>query len=477
MKYEYDIIIIGGGPAGLVASKLAAGLGKKVALIEKERIGGDCTLTGCVPTKTLIASANYVHYAQEMARFACKIDTSCLDTAKVMEHVHDIVEEIYAGHTPEILEEIGIKIIIGTASFIDKHTLDVNGTTLKAKTFLIVSGARPFIPPIEGLDQIPYLTSKNFFSEKSLPKSLIILGGGPIGTEFAGCLPKLGTEVTMIERNKTILPREDAEIIPLVEQTLRESGVNLQTGLTAVKAVRTDTGVALECVDANNNTVTLSAEKLLIAVGRSPNIEELALDNAGIEYTRRGITVNNKLQTTAKNIYAAGDVVGPYMFSHMAEYQAAIATRNALIPFFKKKVDYNNAVWVTFTDPELAACGLTEAEARKIHGDTIQIYRTYFKNYDRPRTDSRRTGMAKFICDKRGYLIGAHIYGARAGDLIGEIQLGKYYNHKLKDFYPVIHPYPTYTDVIWQASKKAYIDSLRNNWFLKIISKLFGKKK
>ena len=284
-------------------------------------------------------------------------------------------------------------------------------------------------------------------------------------------MPKLGTEITIIERNETILPREDAEIVPMLEQTLKESGVNVRTGLTAVKVYTTDQGVALECIDSQKNTITLFAEKLLIAVGRSPNIEELALEKAGIEYTQKGITVNNKLQTTAKNIYAAGDVVGPYMFSHMAEYQASIATRNALIPFFKKKVDYNHAVWVTFSDPELAATGLTEKEARQQYGNTIMIYKTYFKNYDRPRTDSRRTGMAKFICDKKGYIIGAHIFGARAGDIIGEIQLGKYYNHKLKDFYPVIHPYPTYTDVIWQASKQAYIESLKNNWLLKILKR------
>ncbi len=170
----------------------------------------------------------------------------------------------------------------------------------------------------------------------------------------------------------------------------------------------------------------------------------LGYDNAGVAYTRKGITVSNTLQTTAKNIYAAGDIIGPYLFSHMAEYQAAIATRT----FFKKKIDYTHAAWITFTDPELATAGLTENQVREQYGDSIQIYRTYFKNYDRPRTDGRTTGMAKFICDKRGYIIGAHIFGARAGDLIGEVQLGKYYNHKLYACYPVIHPYPTNTDVM-----------------------------
>jgi len=474
MKYDYDLIIIGGGPAGLVASKLAAGLGKKVAIIEKERLGGDCTLTGCVPSKTLIAAGNYVHYAQALSKFRCKVDTSCLDTAKVLEHVRNVVEEIYAGHTPEKLAKIGIEVMIGAPEFQDKHTITMNDKTYTSKSFLIATGSLPFIPPIEGLDEVPYLTNKNFFELKSLPKSLLILGGGPIGVELSGCLQRLGTQVTIIERNDRILPREDEELIPLVAQTLQDDGVILKTGLTAVKALKTDDGVALECVDSNDNKVTLSAEKLLLAVGRRPSTDGLSLEKASVQTTKRGVTVNNTLQTSAKNIYAAGDVVGPYLFSHMAEYQASIATRNALIPVFKQKVDYKHAVWVTFTDPELAASGLTEKAAREKYGNSIVIYRTYYKNYDRPRTDDRRDGMAKIICDKKGYIIGTHIYGARAGDLIGEMQLGTYYNLKFSSFYHVIHPYPTYTDVIWQASKKAYIESLRNNLFLKILRSVMG---
>lgn len=469
MKYDYDIIIIGGGPAGLVASKLAAGLGKKVALIEKDRLGGDCTLYGCVPTKALIATANYVHYAKEVGPFGCVVDTSCLDTEKVLKQVQAIVEEIYSGHTPEVLANEGITVLKGAPEFIDKNRITLQGKTLSAKKFLITTGSRPFIPPIEGLEAVPYFTNKNFFTLKKLPKSLLILGGGPIGVEFSGCLQRLGTQVTIIERSDRILPREDEEMIPLVTKTLQDDGVTLKTGLTAVKALKSEQGISLECVDSKGEKTTLSAEQLLLAVGRSPNIEELALEKAGVSYTKRGITVSNTLQTTAKNIYAAGDVVGPYLFSHMAEYQASLATRNALIPVFKQKVNYKQAVWVTFTDPELASAGLTEKAAREKYGDSIKVYRSYYKNYDRPRTDNRREGMAKIICDKKGYIIGTHIYGARAGDLIGEVQLGTYYNLKFSSFYKVIHPYPTYTDVIWQASKKAYIESLKNNWFLKIV--------
>ncbi len=477
MAYMYDLIVIGGGPVGLVSSKLAAGLGKKVALIEKERLGGDCTLTGCVPTKTLIALANYIHYAHDLAPFNCTFSTSCLDTRKILEHVHTIVDEIYAGHTPELLEKEGISVIFGEASFHDKHTLLVQGKQLTAKSFIIGTGSMPFIPPIEGLESVPYLTNKNFFSLSELPKSILILGGGPIGVELGSCLQRLGTRVTLIEANNRILPREDEELVQHLSTALQHDGILLKTNHTAVKASHTQSEVSLECLDSAQNRVTFSAEKLLIAVGRRPAIDGLNLEKAGVSYTRKGITVNDTLQTTASHIYAAGDVVGPYLFSHMAEYQASIATRNALIPFFKKKVDYRQAVWVTFSDPELASSGLTEKAAREQYGDNIHVYRSSYMQSDRPRTDGRTRGMGKYICDKKGYLIGAHIYGARAGELIAELQVAKYNNIKFSSLYNVIHPYPTYSSVTWQAAKTAYIDSLQNRWYLQLLRKLFGYNK
>ncbi len=474
MAYTYDLIVIGGGPVGLISSKIAAGFGKKVALIEKERLGGDCTITGCVPSKTLIALANYIHYAQDLAPFNCNFSAACLDTSKVLEHVHQIVEEIYAGHTPELLQQQGIEVIFGEASFIDQHTILVNGNKLTSHSFVIGTGSRPFVPPIEGLDSVPYLTNKNFFDLTSLPRSLLILGGGPIGIELGSCLQRLGTQVTIIEQNERILPREEEELVILLSKNLQKDGVILKTRHKAIKAFEQDDQITLECLDSNQNKVIVSAEKLLIAVGRRPNIEGLNLENAGVAVTPKGITVSQTLQTTAKNIYAAGDVVGPYLFSHMAEYQATIATRNALIPFFKKKVDYRQVVWVTFSDPELASSGLTEQAAKELYGDRIKVYRSSYAQSDRPRTDGRTEGMAKYICDSKGYLIGAHIYGARAGELIAELQVSKYYRIKLASLYQVIHPYPTYSAITWQAAKKAYIESLQNQWFLKLVRKLMG---
>ncbi len=290
---------------------------------------------------------------------------------------------------------------------------------------------------------------------------------------MADCLQQLGTQCTVIEMNKNILAREDQELAHLLATMLSQKGVALKTSLKAVKALKTNDGVTLECVDNEGNIVPFSAQQLLLAVGRKPNIENLGLDKAGVETTSRAIVVNQKLQTTASNIYAAGDVVGPYLFSHIAEYQAVIATRNALLPIKTSQRNLQK-IWVTFSDPEFASMGLTEEEARATHGDSLRIYRTYYKDYDRPHTDNRMNGMGKFICDRKGYIIGAHILGARAGELISELQLGSFYNHKFTDFYRVIHPYPTYSDIIWQASKKAYIDSLRRNVWLKMLKYITG---
>ncbi len=466
---QYDIIIIGGGPAGLVAAKLARGLGKKVALIERDILGGTCTITGCVPSKTLIHIAKMVHNAKLVQEFGVTCDDKNLDIRKVMARVRKTIEVIYADATTEKLEQLGIHVIYSDPHFLDPYRIQCGNDVLSAKSFIIATGTRPFIPPIEGLEKAPYFTNENIFTQETFPRSLIIVGGGPVGMEIAGALQQLGTQCTVIERNHSILPREDAEAAELVSQTMSAKGVKIYTSHTAIKVIEeSDKTITLVCKDADNKEQRIAAEGLFFAVGRKPNIEHLALDKAGIDVHHHGVTVSATLQTTMKHIYACGDVIGPYQFSHMAEYQAVIAIRNALLPF-KRKVDYTHRTWVTFCDPELAHSGLTEEEARVQYGDSLTLYRTYYHDYDRPRIDGRTNGFAKFICDKKGYIVGAHIVGTRAGELIGEVQLGATYNLRLSDFYKVLHPYPTYNDVIWQASKKAYIDKLRNFPLLKVL--------
>ncbi len=475
-SYDYDIVIIGGGSAGLVSAKLAHGLGKKVLLIERTKLGGECTWTGCVPSKTLIHIAHLARDAQRLQKFGIHLGNQTLNTSLVMEHVRNIIEEIYSQTTPEKLEKLGIKVLIDRPTFIDKNTLQLRDRRITAKKFIIATGSHPAIPPLDGLHAVSYLTNESLFSLRTLPRSFIIIGGGPIGIEMASALNNLGIGVTVLEINETILPREDKEIIEILSKHLTASGVILKNRTKAVKVTQDQTAITVNCVDRDNKAVTLQAEALLIAAGRKPNIEELGLEKIGVETTPQAIKVNSTLQTTIPTIYACGDVVGPYQFSHMAEYQASIATRNACVPFFKKRVDYKQALWVTFCDPELATAGFTEEQARSQYKDNIHVYRSAYENNDRAHTDSKTIGLAKIICDAKGYIIGAHVLGARAGEIIHELQLGKYYNIKLTDFYAVIHAYPTYSEVIWQASKRAYIENLKSNFWLRILSRLMGHK-
>jgi len=475
-KYNYDLIVIGGGPVGLVASKFALGIGKKVAIVEKNKLGGECTLTGCVPSKALIKAAEAAHTTKHLNKYgiSSKQDIS-LDTAHVMNHVRSIVDQIYQTHTPKILETSGIDVIIGPARFKNNHEIMIDDKTISGNKIIIGTGSQPFIPPIEGIDTVAFLTNETLFDLETIPTSMIILGGGPIGLEMASAFNRLGCSVTLIEMNENILPREEHELSHILCETLIHEGVKILTSTKAVK-VSSQSGVTISCIDSGNKPFDITGEKLLVATGRKPNTESLDLEKAEVRFNKRGIIVNNKLQTSQKNIYACGDVVGPYNFSHMAEYQAVAAARNALVPFFKKHINYDNVCWVTFTDPELASAGLTEKQAREKYGDSIRVYKKTYDSIDRARTDMQTIGLGKFICDKKGRILGAHILGPRAGELIHEIQLGKYYKIKFTDFYSVIHAYPTYSDIVWHAAKKAYVDRVKNNFFVRLVSRFLRKK-
>lgn len=476
MKYDYDCCVIGGGAAGLTAAKGARGLGKKVVIVESNRLGGECTLTGCIPSKALIKSAQVMHYAQNLKKFG--IRHSCelaIDTSKVMDHVRSVVQEVYNRHTPTILQREGIDVEFGDYQFYDPHTLICDTKKITAQYFVICTGSRSFVPPIDGLSQVAYLTNETLFSLQELPKSILILGGGPIGMEMASALNRLGVIVTVLEIGKRVLPQEDEELADLLANTLIDEGVILRTGMRAEKIFELDGKVTVNCIDTSGTQHSISAEKILVAVGRRANVERLGLEHVHVQFSKWGITVDAQMKTTQKNIFACGDVVGPYRFSHMANYQARVAVRNMFIPFFKEKIHYNHLCWITFTAPEIASAGFTQEQARERYGNSIKIYRQEYRAVDRAYTEVELTGLAKFICNKKGYLIGAHICGAHAGELIHEIQLGKKFGIKFANFYKVIHAYPAYSDVILHAAKQAYIDRLKNNFFVKLLRVIVGK--
>lgn len=475
MNTTYDLIVIGGGAAGLVAAKLAHGLGKRVAIIEHAKLGGDCTWNGCVPSKTLINISHMIATTKKTNNFIKQPTTGHIDSAKIMEYIRTKRNEIYQTHTPEMLKKDAIDTFFGNPQFHDNTTISIQDQTFQAKNFIIATGSSPFVPDIEGLSDVPYLTNATLFELEQLPQSMIILGGGPIGIEMACALNNLGVRVTIIQKDETILSKEDTELSTMLANQMRANGIDICTSVTVNKVLNKD-GITCLGTHTNGTTVELSAESLLVAIGRKPNIEHLNLETIGIKTTNKGITVNSKLQTSVNNIYACGDVVGPYQFSHMAEYQATIAAQNACIPFFKKHVQYNNTIWVTFSDPEFAVAGLNETQARAQYGDTIQIFRMPYSALDRAKIDDTTFGTLKIICDKKGYIIGAHVLGARAGELIHEIQIGKYYDKRIYDFYGPIHAYPTYSELISHLAKKAYVHKLQNNIILQWIKKLFTKQ-
>ncbi len=476
MTYDHDLIVIGGGAGGLVASKFAAGVGKKVALIEKDRLGGECTLTGCIPSKALIKSAKVLHQISCPETTGLSLNGPCpVSTAGVMAHVRSVIEEVAQGHSPEKIEGLGIRVIFGEPCFIDNHTVRVNGKDVSARNFVVCTGSSPFIPPIEGIDTVAYLTSQDLFSMNDLPKSMIILGAGPIGIEMAQALAYLGVAVTVIEQAEQVLVREDGELADLLASRLSGQGIDLRTKTRAVKLADRMGAVALTVEEHSGKQDVVVASAILVAVGRKANVDGLGLEAAGVEHSAKGITTDRRLRTTAGNIYACGDVTGPYQFSHMAEYQARIAVRNALFPL-KSNACYDHYAWCTFTDPELAHAGLTESEARQAIGEKIKVFRWQYCDTDRARTEAEPFGLGKFVCDDSYRLLGAHILGQGAGDLIHEAQIIKTLGIPFHRLDSIIHVYPTLSDVVRQPAKMSRIDRLRGNLFVRAVTGLLSRK-
>jgi len=471
MKYDYDVVIIGGGAAGLVVATGTAGLGARTAMIDKNKLGGDCTWYGCIPSKAILKSAQVYSLLKSIKEFGITGDIN-VNPDGVMAHVRDVVKKISTHHPPEVFEKRGIKVFFGNNKFIDSHTVELDGKRLCAKRFIICTGSHPLVPPIEGVKDVDYLTNENIFDLKVLPKSIVVLGGGPIGVEISQALSRLGVEVSIVEMFDRILFREDREVADVLINTLLKEGVKIYVGKKAVKFSKEGNSIVITVEDKDKKQSFIKAEKVLVAVGRAPNVSGLDLEKAGVRYSNKGIEVDNALRTTAKNIYACGDVVGPYQFSHMAEYQAVITVGNALFPF-KQKVNYDAVPWCTFTDPELAHVGLTEEEAKaKYKG--IKIYKSAYSGNDRAVTDLEESGFAKVICDNKGYILGAHIVGANAGEIIHEYVLTKSTRIKIGKLSSTIHVYPTLAQVVKRSADQYYFNMMSSGWF-KNLSKLFVK--
>lgn len=446
----YDLIVIGSGAGGLTAAFTALGFGKRVLIVEKDRPGGECTWSGCVPSKALINQAKEVHIARKFA-------TITVDSGAILERVRAVSEHVYEEETPEVLQKAGADYVNGFARFISPTRIEVGDKTYEGKKFVLATGSSPFVPPIPGLDQVDYLTNENFFQQATLPASVIVLGGGPIGMELAQAMNRLGVQVTLVEMMPEILSREEPEFSALIRQRLSAEGVRFEVGTKAVGVEKTAAGVRLN-TEKGSETGALEADNLLVAIGRAPNVNGMGLGDIGVDVDK-GVKVNQHLQTSVKNIYACGDVAGPYLLSHMANFQGKIAAMNAILPI-NRSVDYSHVAWATFTDPEFARAGLTEQEARELHGDSIRVYRYDFAKLDRAKTKAGDVGLIKLIVSRQGKVLGAHIIGERAGELIAEVQVMKTLNLNFGKLQKVIHPYPTYADSLRQLSQQVFLDNI-----------------
>jgi len=470
--FDYDVVVIGAGSGGLVACKVARGLGKRTALVEKRKLGGDCTWFGCVPSKTLIKSANVAHQMTRLREFGLEPGGPVeLNADKVMAHVRAVVQADADGHPPETLEAEGIDVLFGAGRFLDANNLMVGERKISSNKFIVCTGSHPFVPPIPGLEDIPYLTNERIFDLGSLPGSMIVLGAGPIGIELSAALNRLGVKVTVVQISAAVLDKDDPELVGRLVEILRAEGVEILTETKTAGFTRQDNRIIADIEDKKGRR-KIEAESVLISVGRRPNLEGLDLEKAGVEFDKTGVKVDRHLRTTAKNIYACGDVVPPYLFTHIAEYEAIIAATNACVPLPVRKTNYDNVLWATYTDPELAHAGLTEQQARDRYGDAVRIYRWEHKDVDRAKTDLATNGLSKFICDNKGRLLGIHILGHGAAELMHEAQVVKSLGLPFTEIASVIHAYPSYSDAVRQPAKRCYLDVLRNNFFIKLLKKI-----
>ncbi|MCX6353310.1 MAG: FAD-dependent oxidoreductase [Candidatus Aureabacteria bacterium] len=463
--YDYDVVVIEGGAGGLFAASAARAMGAGACIAEKSRLGGDCTWFGCMPSKALLKSAAAAHLLKRLPEFGVRLRGDVtLDVRGVMGHVRDVVREISTHHPPELFEKGGIAIRFGAPRFVSEDAIDLDGVRIKARRFIICTGSRPLVPPIQGLQESGYLTNETIFDLDSPPGSLIVLGGEPIGVELAQSMNRLGTEVHIVEMGERILPREDSELSAVLAKALHREGIDLLTRHKALRVEKIAGSVKMVIEGPSGVQREIIAVQLLVAIGRAPNVDGLSLKSAGVAYSRKGITVNDYLQTANKAIFACGDVAGPYMFSHMAAYQAQLCVRNALLrrPFWKR-VNYAHVPWATFTEPELARVGATEDEARAVHPDA-RAYTSPYDSSDRAVTDIEKEGFVKVIADRKGRILGAHIAGAHASEIIHSFIIGSALRLPLSALSKPIFIYPTLSEIVKKTAAKPLLEKLGSAW-------------
>jgi pyruvate/2-oxoglutarate dehydrogenase complex dihydrolipoamide dehydrogenase (E3) component len=465
-----DLCIIGAGSAGLSVASIAVSMGASVVLVEKHRMGGECLNVGCVPSKALLAAAHHAHALRQAGGFGIRIgEGPSVDFPRVREHLREVVSAIAPMDSIERYTAMGVRVIQGEASFMDAQTVSAGGRLIKARRFVIASGSKPAVPPIPGLDQVPYLTNETVFDLAEKPEHLVVIGGGATGVELAQAYRRLGSEVTLIEAGERLLNGEEPEMAAVVERALRSEGIDVRTGCAIDRIERRENSRVTIQLPAGGDGI--DSTHLLIATGRQAVTNGLGLEAAGIETDPSGIRVNQRLKTTNSRVYAIGDCAsGPKLggrFTHVANHHAGLVIRNALFSLPVRAGD-TPIPRVIYTDPELAAVGQTEDEARAKH-KSIKILRWSFADNDRARAERTTTGHVKAIVSPRGRILGCTIVGPRAGELIMPWVLAMTHGLKVSDLAGVVYPYPSLSELTKSAAVEFLKPSTQNPWLRRVI--------
>ena len=450
-----DLCVIGAGAGGLSVAAGAAQLGAETVLIEAGRMGGDCLNVGCVPSKSLLAAGHAAHAAADGQAFGVRpAGWPAIDAGAVRRHVRDVIAGIEPHDSQDRFEGLGVRVVRTTARFVDPETVEADGELIRARRFVVATGSRPAVPPIPGIDAVGYLTNETIWDLADIPEHLIIVGGGPIGTELAQAHRRLGARVTLLEA-KRMLPRDDAELVGIVRDALTAEGVAVHEGVRVTEAASAGNGVQVAFEDGAG-AQTVDGSHLLVATGRAPNVEALELDKAGIDATRAGITVDRRLRTTNRRVFAVGDVTGGPLFTHVAAHHASVVVQNALFRLPAKVSAVIPAV--TYTDPELASVGPPVEEAAAAEG--AELVRVAYGESDRARAERRTEGLLKLAADKRGRIKAVAIAGAQAGELLQPWLLAMTTGTKLRALASLVAPYPTLGELNKKAASAFYAPRL-----------------
>jgi pyruvate/2-oxoglutarate dehydrogenase complex dihydrolipoamide dehydrogenase (E3) component len=448
---DYDMVVIGGGAAGLVAAGMSAVLGAKTALIEEHRLGGDCTWTGCVPSKTLLKAAKVAHQTRVADRYGLVASAPAIDFRRLMEHVRAVRNRIYEdADAPPNLEKLGVTVIASRARFVSRQAVELtDGSHISSRYFVIATGSRPRMPDFRA----PVLHNENLFELSEQPRRLVVMGAGPVGIEMAQAFRRLGSEVTVVGSADRILPKDDPELTGMLQQALEAEGIAFRLG-------RRVTGFEQGSAALDDGSV-VACDAVLAAIGRQPAVDGLGLDAAGVVVEERGIRIDRHCRTSQRHIYGSGDVTGRHLFTHMAEHMSKVAVSNAIL-HVPLSMDEERVAWCTYTDPELAHVGAAEGE---------RFYRFPFTKLDRAIVDGETTGLVKVIADAGGRIRGASVLGANAGEMIAEWALAMKGGLKLAQVADTIHPYPAYVMGNRRAADQWYTGQLNSRW-LDVLAKI-----